>query len=196
MARQIGIFGGSFNPPHSAHLIIAETVRDQFELDHIIWIPNYIPPHKSTAGVQDAQHRLHMVQMTISGHDQFSVSTIEIDRKGTSFMLDTIRLLQDSEPAAHYHLIIGGDSLNDFMTWHKPIDILHRVPLIVYNRAGIESSTSEVQERFPERISYADAPLIGISSTGIRERVGAGTSIRYLVPDEVRTYIQEHNLYI
>ena len=195
MGSEIGIFGGSFNPPHIAHLIIAETIRDQFSLDQIIWIPNYVPPHKSTASDLDAHHRLNMVQYTISDHAHFNLSTIEIDRKGTSFMFDTICLLQQANPGVHFHLIIGGDSLDDFMSWHKPIEILQQVPLIVYNRTGIEPSHSEIQKNFPDRISYASAPLIDISSTAIRERVTKGKSIRYLVPDTVCTYIQQHNLY-
>lgn len=195
MARKIGIFGGSFNPPHIAHLIIAETIRDQFSLDEIIWIPNYIPPHKSTAGTQDALHRLQMVQKTISGHEHFSLSTIEVDRKGTSYMLDTISLLQEAQPDVLYKLIIGGDSLNDFMTWHKPLEILAKVPIIVYNRTGIDTKNAEVQQHFSDRISYASAPMMDISSTAIRERVAQGYSIRYLVPDKVRHYILKHNLY-
>ena len=195
MAKKIGIFGGSFNPPHIAHLIIAETIRDQFSLDQIIWIPNYIPPHKSTAGTQDAQHRLHMVGNIISGHEHFTLSTIEIDRKGTSYMLDTISMLQETQPDALYYLIIGGDSLNDFMTWYKPLEILKKVPLIVYNRTGIDTENAAIHAHSKDRISYASAPLMDISSTVIRERVAQGRSIRYLVTDNVRHYILKHNLY-
>ena len=196
MARQVGIFGGSFNPPHVAHLIIAETIRDEFGLDYILWIPNYIPPHKATAGSDDVNHRLSMVGMTIEGHDQFSLSTIEVDRKGTSYMVDTIQSLQEAEPSTDYHLIIGGDSLDDFMTWHRPEDILNKVPLIVYNRTGVNPEKTEVQVNFPDRISYSSAPLIDISSTNIRKRVAEQKSIRYLVPEGVGTYIHQHNLYI
>lgn len=196
MAKKVGIFGGSFNPPHIAHLIIAETIRDQFALDQILWIPNYIPPHKATAGENDALHRLRMVELAIEDHSPFCTSTIEIDRKGKSYTRDTLQTLQASNPDSKYYLIIGGDSLRDFMSWHKPLEIIEKAPLIVYDRPGVQTDTLDLPGRVQERVSIASAPLLDISSTQIRSTVALGYSIRYLVPDNVHHYIKQHNLYI
>lgn len=195
MARHLGIFGGSFNPPHVAHLIIAETIREQFSLDQVLWIPNYIPPHKATAGKDDALHRLRMVELAIDGHPHFSASTIEIDRKGKSYTLDTLHTLQEANPNTQYHLIIGGDSLRDFMSWHKPLKIIASAPLIVYDRPHIQTDTPELPANLKKRVLTASAPLLDISSTEIRKRVAQGQSIRYLVPGAVQHYIKQHNLY-
>ena len=196
MAKKIGIFGGSFNPPHIAHLIIAESIRDQFSLDQILWIPNYIPPHKKTAGAGDVQHRLRMVELAIEHDPLFSISTIELERKGTSYTLDTVRSLQHDNPAVHYYLIIGGDSLRDFMSWHKPLEIIDNVPLIVYNRTENNIHHLNLPSTVQRRISFASAPLLDLSSSLIRRYVANGNSIRYLVPEKVYSYIQEHDLYV
>ena len=116
----IGIFGGSFNPPHMAHLVVAETVRDLFGLDKILWIPGYIPPHKTHLRLVDANHRLAMVELAAASNPHFEVSDLEIARKGTSFTVDTVTMLKTSHPEHRYSLIIGEDSLLDFMTWHRP----------------------------------------------------------------------------
>ena len=190
----IGLFGGTFDPPHLAHLIVAETIGEEFGLDGVRWIPSYLPPHKTGAVRTPAHHRLAMTRLAVAGNDRFDVSDAELQRKGTSYTLDTVRAMQEAEPGTSFSLIVGGDSLADFMTWHAPEAIVERVPLIVYRRPGAQGPT-EAGERFAERIRYAEAPLIDIASADLRRRKRAGRSIRYLVPEAVLAYIDAHGLY-
>lgn len=190
---RVGIFGGSFNPPHTAHLIVAEWVRDAEGLDRVLWMPAARPPHKPDAALVSAGHRLAMTRLATRDHPAFAVSDLEIRRGGVSYTLDTVRALQSAHPADTFALILGGDSLRDFASWHRPDEIIARVPLVVYDRPGADRS--HVPERFLERTRFVDAPLLEISGTTIRARRRAGRSIRYLVPDAVRTYIETHGLY-
>ena len=196
MATRTGIFGGSFNPPHIAHLIIAETIRDQFELDRVIWIPNYSPPHKPSVDIAEAHHRYTMTQLAIKGHDAFTISPIEIDRKGISYTLDTLKSLKRSATSAELYLMIGGDSLYDFMKWNRPLEIVELSPLIVYHRDAQRSSPSAIETHYPGRIFHASGQLLHISSTSIRQKIKEGSSIRYLVPEQIRSYIHKNKLYL
>ncbi len=189
---RVGILGGTFNPPHIAHLIIAETIRVARSLDQIRWIPAGSPPHKSTDTT--AEHRLAMTRLAIAGNPGFVVSDLEIARGGASYTIDTVEALQETEPDVDFSLLIGSDSLADLLTWRRPDDIVARVPLIVYPRPGAEPNP-EAATRYAGRISYAEAPLIDLSSQSIRHRVRQGLSVRYLVPDAVNAYIAEHDLY-
>lgn len=193
---KIGIYGGSFNPPHIAHLVVAEAVRDQFGLDKILWIPGYIPPHKTHLRLVDAEHRLAMVKLATANNPLFDVSNIEIARKGTSFTIDTVLALQQAHPEHTFALVIGEDSLLDFMTWHRPADIAGAVELLVYRRPGRTNESAEALRLFPDRIHFAEAPLLEVSSASIRARLKSGQSIRHLVPDPVFDYITQHGLYL
>ena len=189
----MGLFGGSFNPPHLAHLVIAELVREQFQLDRILWIPNYLSPLKRPEDVASVDHRLAMTRLAIADNDRFEVSDVEARRAGVSYTVETIRLLQERHPDVEFHLIVGSDSLESFSAWHEPEEILTRVRLLVFRRPGTASPTAPAG--FEHRIEYADAPLLEISSTSIRARIHAGHSVRYMVPDSVRAYILKYNLY-
>ena len=189
----IGLFGGSFNPPHTAHCLVAETVRDQFGLDAIWWIPSHRPPHKKEAGLASSAHRLAMTKLITEEHAAFDASDIEIRREGISYTVDTLRTVQDGHPDTDFQLILGSDSLRDFGSWHCPEEIVERVPIIVYKRPGAISSV--VDPRFANEVRFADAPLLEIAGTEIRARRRKGRSIRYFVPELVRTYIHEHDLY-
>lgn len=191
----IGIYGGSFNPPHIAHLIVAEQARSQFGLDKVLWIPNHIPPHKSAEAFASPHDRLEMTRHAIQSNPAFEISSIELDRKGTSFMVDTVQALRENAPADSFYLIIGGDSLADFMTWHEPESIVAQVPLLVYRRPGANQNTTPVEKAFPGRVHFVDAPPLEVSSKSIRDMVRANQSIRYLLPDSVLTYIQQNQLY-
>ncbi|MFQ5570700.1 MAG: nicotinate (nicotinamide) nucleotide adenylyltransferase [Rhodothermales bacterium] len=190
----IGLFGGSFNPPHLGHLIVAETVRDQFGLDQVWWIPAFNPPHKAGDALASPRHRFEMTRRATEDNPGFDVSDIEIRREGTSYTVDTIRTLQEAHPAYAFSLLIGGDSLRAFGTWHHPDEIIARVPLIVYRRSGEERL--EIEPGPAGRVRFAEAPLLDISGTEIRARLRARRSIRYFVPDSVRTYIEQHGLYL
>jgi len=189
----VGIFGGSFNPPHTGHLIIAETIRDQFDLDQVLWIPSARPPHKHERDLASADHRLRMSQLAVSGHSSFAVSNIELQRRGFSYTVDTVKDLQDLYPDCIFSLIVGSDSLDDLPSWFQPEEITRRVPLLVYRR----NSFSESQSSLPpdSKVHFADAPRLDISGTDIRSRIRRGRSIRYLVPDDVEAYIHQHGLY-
>lgn len=189
----IGLFGGSFNPPHIAHLIIAEIVRDQFGLEEVWWIPNATPPHKPDEEVVSADHRLEMTHRAVDSNPNFRVSDVEVMREGVSYTVETLRVLQDDYPDVDFGLIIGSDSLDYLAEWHKPDEIVERVPLIVYKRPGALDLVAE--PRFANQVRYAAAPVMEVSGTEIRARCRKGRSIRYLVPEGVRTYIETHGLY-
>ncbi len=190
----IGLFGGSFNPPHLAHLIVAETVREQFRLDQVWWIPARRPPHKAEETLVSSQHRLEMTRRATQDHPAFAVSDVEVRRADASYTVETVRALQAAHPDYVFSLLLGGDSLRDFGTWRQPGEIVARVPLIVYRRPG--AADIEVEPYLAGRVRFAEAPLLEISGTEIRARLREGRSIRYLVPDAVRAYIEEHGLYV
>lgn len=190
----IGLFGGSFNPPHIAHLIVAERVREQFGLDQVWWIPAFAPPHKVGVELASAAHRLEMTRLATQGNPAFVVNAIEVQRKGTSYTLDTVSALQEAYPENQFSLILGGDSLASFASWHRPDEIIRRVPLIIYRRPG--SVAELVGPRFGSRARFAEAPLLEISSTEIRARCQQGLSVRYLVPASVEAFMQAHQIYV
>jgi nicotinate-nucleotide adenylyltransferase len=197
---RIGIFGGSFNPPHVAHLIVAETVREQFALDRVLWIPNRQPPHKPEASLVAAAHRLAMVRLAVAGNPAFEVSEVELWRTGVSYTVDTVAALQAERPGDTFFLLIGGDSLRDFPSWYRPGEIVRRVPLLVYRRPDAAADVpadvpADVLAALAGRVQFAEAPLLEVSGTEIRARRRAGRSIRYLVPEPVRAYIEANGLY-
>ena len=190
---QVGLFGGSFNPPHLGHLALAETVRDVCRFDRVLWIPARRPPHKPAEALAAVQHRLHMTRLAVADNPGFDVSEIELERAGPSYTVDTLALLQDRRPDWALHLIIGADSLAGLHTWRRPDEILERARLVVFPRA--DAAPAAVDPVVLERVRFVEAPLLTVSSTDIRARCRAGRSIRYLVPEAVRTYIAEHGLY-
>lgn len=189
----VGIFGGSFNPPHLAHLIVAETMREHFQLDRVLWIPSRRPPHKPDDGLAAPEDRLAMTRLATADHPSFAVSEIELQREGVSYTVETVRTLQEDYPGDTFYLLVGGDSLRDFASWYRSDEILRRVPLLVYRRPG--AALPAIPPEQAPRIHVADAPLLDVSSTAIRARCREGRSIRYLVPDPVRAYIETHGLY-
>ncbi len=189
----IGLFGGSFNPPHVAHLIVAEVVRDQFDLEEMWWIPNVTPPHKPGDELVGVEHRLAMTRRVVEPNPHFRVCDLEVQREGVSYTVETLRVLQNQHPDTDFALLIGSDSLDHFSEWHRPDEIAERVPLIVYKRPGTIEAVAE--PRFANHVRYVAAPVMEVSGTEIRARRQAGRSIRYLVPDAVRTYIETHDLY-
>ncbi len=191
--RRVGLFGGSFNPPHLAHLIVAEQVREQVGLDQVLWVPCHTPPHKDERELAAPHHRLAMVRLAVEGNPFFVASDVEIRRGGRSYTIDTIRALQTQHPEWELTLILGEDSLRTFHTWRAPEEIVARVPLIVYRRP--KAPAHPVDPRFLARTTFVEAPLLEISATEIRRRCREGRSIRYLVPEPVRQYIIKNQLY-
>jgi len=189
----IGLFGGSFNPPHVAHLIVAEVVRDQFDLTEVWWIPNATPPHKPNDELVAVKHRLEMTRRIVESNPHFRICDLEVQREGVSYTVETLRVLQEQHPDTDFALIIGSDSLDHFAEWHRPDEIAERVPLIVYKRPGAIEAVAD--PRFANHVRYVAAPVMEVSGTEVRARRRAGRSIRYLVPEVVRTYIETYELY-
>ncbi len=188
---KLAIFGGSFDPPHLGHLILAEQIRDQFQIDRLIWMPGYLPPHKQDYALASPQNRLAMVTIAIASNPGFEVSDLEIDRKGISFTVDTLEEISSQYPESELFLIVGADSFVGMDTWYLPDRIRELAKLIVYGRKGSDLTRNEDGD-----ILFADGPDIDISSTLVRNAMRSGRSIRYLVTDEVRHYIAENKLYI
>lgn len=201
-ARRIGIMGGSFDPVHMGHLIIAQDAMERLELSEVIFIPADIPPHKQHLKQVDAQHRFRMLELAIEGDMRFSVSDIELRRGGVSYTYDTVQLLKAGDPGAEWVLIVGSDTLVDLHNWRKTDELLDACEVATFARPGesIEGRIAEkvrVAERHKEKLlrNVIETHLVGISSTEIRMRVAEGLGIRYLVPPEVEMYIFEHGLY-
>lgn len=190
---KIGLFGGTFDPIHIGHLIIAETVKDTLKLDKIIFIPAANPPHKLGKRITDSRHRLSMIQMAIVDHKDFQLSEIEIAHKSSSYSTETVQLFLDLYPSDELLFLIGGDSLKELHTWHEPDRLLKMIKIVVVQRPGI--NLKKVSSCFLDQVIFVDAPLIGISSSNIRQNILEQRSIRYLVPDSVADYIHENKLY-
>ncbi|HZK76788.1 MAG TPA: nicotinate-nucleotide adenylyltransferase [Candidatus Kapabacteria bacterium] len=189
---RIGILGGTFDPPHLAHLIASERAVETFALDRLLFVPANIPPNKSEP-LSSSSDRLAMTRLAIEENSKFNISEIEMSRPGVSYSIDTIRLLKSQWNPAKIFLFIGNDQFAAFGSWHEPEEILREAEVVVMTRP-LEYPIAK--SPYDSRVKFMDIPLLQISSTDIRERVRAGTSIRYLVPEAVQAYIVEHGLYL
>ncbi len=190
---RIGVFGGTFNPPHMGHLRLAGMVRERFGLDRVLWIPNSRSPFKTGEELAEAADRLAMIRAATEGDAAFSISEIEIWQRGASYTVDTLRKLREEHPDAAFRLIVGSDQLPEFFRWREPEEIVRRAPLIVFPRGGYEQAAAPAG--FEKYVEFADTPLIDLSSTDIRERIRAGRSVRYMAPPAVLEIIEERGLY-
>ncbi|MDD5647645.1 MAG: nicotinate-nucleotide adenylyltransferase [Dehalococcoidia bacterium] len=197
---KLGIMGGTFDPPHMAHLVIAEMARTGLQLDKIIFIPAGDPWMKSVYTVTCAKKRVEMVGRAIDSNPSFSLSLIEVDRPGPTYTVDTIEQLageigQNSE----MFLLLGWDSVAELPYWKAPYRLSKMVRIVAFPRPGaVKPDPKEMEKAMPgsaERIIHMDQPYLSISSTCIRQRVKEGKSVRYLVPEGVALYIVEHKLY-
>ena len=190
--KRIGIFGGSFDPVHLAHVALARTALEQLHLDAVRWIPAGRQWQKTRA-LTAATHRAAMVELAIAGEPRFTIDRCEIDRNGASYTYDTVRELQAAQPGAQWTLIIGQDQYAGLHTWLGWEKLLERVTLAVANRPGASLEASpEVARVDHEAVAL---PMMDISSTDIRARVAAGQSVDALVPVAVARYIDQHHLY-
>ncbi len=194
-AIKIGLFGGSFDPIHNGHLLLANWTKDELGLDRIIFIPAAIPPHKQHVPLTEANHRYRMVQLAIEPYPDFEVSDIEIQRAGISYTIDTIYHFKRKLklPRQSLFLIIGADSLVDLPKWKSPENIVANCQLVVLQRPEIDLTQAELKYR--QQAIILSSPLIPISATDIRQRVKQGLSIAELVPSSVERYIHEFGLY-
>ena len=183
---KVGIFGGTFNPIHLAHLVLAETAREQCQLDRVLFIPAGTPPHKSPKDLAPGLVRLSMVQAAIANHPAFGATDAEIQRDGRSYSVDTLRALRQRLPEAKLFLLVGLDMLG--VRWKNWDEIRKLCTVVVAGRPGMRA-------RRQPGVKMLKMPLLEISSTDIRRRLAAGRSIRYLVPPAVERLIQKHGLY-
>ncbi|MDH7600743.1 MAG: nicotinate-nucleotide adenylyltransferase [Armatimonadota bacterium] len=195
---RIGIMGGTFDPIHIGHLIVAEEAWQQFGLDVVLFVPAGDPPHKSGRVVARGEDRLEMVKLAVNDNEHFEYSTVELDRVGPSYTVDTIRELRELlGESTQIYLLIGTDEARDLMTWHEPRGILELATIVVADRPNytFESAVRRLPEDFASALVRLRVPRVDISSTDIRRRVRANLSIRYLVPRDVENYILDKGLY-
>jgi nicotinate-nucleotide adenylyltransferase len=203
---RIGVYGGSFNPVHAGHLIAAECCREQGRLDRVLFVPAAIPPHKQAERLAEAADRVAMLQLAVGGHDAFAVSTIEIDRGGVSYTIDTLAALAESHPDDDLVLMLGPDALAGLPTWQDPRGIADRCELLAVERESLDDVAALAHEAGladllgRERLDQIIAtrvrmPAIGIRASDLRAAVAAGRSIRYRTPRAVEAYIASHGLY-
>jgi nicotinate-nucleotide adenylyltransferase len=211
--RRIGLFGGTFNPIHLGHLRGAEEIREAFRLEEIIFIPSSIPPHKVTEKIIEAKHRLEMVRLATTSNPHFSTCDLELSRPGKSYSIDTIHFFRDRQQGPLF-FILGGDAFVEIETWKEFQNLFSLCHFIVMVRLGSQknSSSSPLPKGLIPNFRYdpgekawihlsghqlylKEISFLDISSTRVRELIGKGESVRYLIPDEVEVYIQKHRLY-
>lgn len=197
--EQIGLFGGTFDPPHLGHLILAAEAFSQLDLDRLLWILTPDPPHKQDQFITPVEHRLAMVQLAIQDNPTFELSRVELDRPGPHYTLDTMELISKQYPDADITPIIGGDSLRDLPNWNRPRELLQACHWVgVMHRPGEQEDLEALERQLPgisSKVHYVDAPLLEIASREIRSRIAEGRSVRYYLPTSVYEYIERHHLY-
>jgi nicotinate-nucleotide adenylyltransferase len=195
---RVGLLGGTFNPPHLGHLVCAQEALIQLRLESVVWIPARLPPHKPVDADIGMEHRLELCRRAINGDTRFAVSDLEQRRDGPSYTVDTLEELHSQMPDSEFFLIVGADVAAGFAAWREPRRVLDLATVAVAQRPGTSRSVVEdVMGRLAggARSCFFDMPEIGVSSTMLRDRVRAGESTRYLMPDSVRSYIDHHHLY-
>ncbi|WOV85487.1 nicotinate-nucleotide adenylyltransferase [Sporosarcina jeotgali] len=186
--RRVGILGGTFNPPHIGHLIMASEVREQLNLDEVRLMPTAIPPHKQLSDTATPCQRLEMTERAVKGNNYLSSCDEEVHFGGVSFTFDTMQRLLAKEPDTEFYFIIGGDMVDSLHTWHKIDELIKLVRFVGVHRPGTLRKTDY-------QIQYIDTPLIDVSSTLLRNKYASGKTTVYLVPDSVDRYIRQEGLY-
>jgi nicotinate-nucleotide adenylyltransferase len=199
---RIGIFGGTFDPVHLGHLILAEQCREQGRLEQVWFVPTAHPPHKSGRGLTPFAQRAEMLALAAAGQPAFHVENLEELRPGPSYTADTLDEIRRRQPAAELVLVLGSDALRDLPSWHEPDRIVRQAGLLVAVRPGYSlpdagelRSSLDLPRSCPLRLEAVEMPMIDISSRELRARAALGRSLRYLVPRSVECYIDAHRLY-
>jgi nicotinate-nucleotide adenylyltransferase len=195
---RLGILGGTFNPPHLGHLVCAQEAYLQLGLDRVMLIPARIPPHKAVDDEPGSEHRLELCRRAVDGDERFAVSDLEMTREGPSFTVDTLEELHSQDPDTELFLIVGGDVAVGLPRWHAPERVLSLATLAIAKRRGTPRASIEAAlGTLPggDHACFFQMPRVGFSSTMVRERVRNGQPIKYIVPDRVADYINEHGLY-
>jgi nicotinate-nucleotide adenylyltransferase len=196
---RVGILGGTFNPPHIAHLVCASQAASQLHLDRVLLTPNAVPPHKEARMDPGPAERLELCRLAAAGDERLRVCDLEIARGGPSYTVDTLRVLHERDPEDHLTFILGGDIALGLPSWHEPEAVLELATLAVAERSGAIRAdvTARLHEAFGDlpRLEFFDMPRIDLSSSDIRRRIASERSIRYLVPDPVADRIEQKRLY-
>jgi nicotinate-nucleotide adenylyltransferase len=199
---RVGVFGGTFDPIHYGHLILAEQCREQGRLDQVWFVPAPRPPQKEEQAITRFDQRVELLQLALAGNPTFRIDDIEKDRPGPSYTVDTLAELRRRHPDADLHLLVGSDALADLPTWREPRRLLEQAGLLVVARPGATVlSADELHARtglpveVPLRLQVVHAPLIEIASRDLRRRAAAGRSLRYFLPRAVECYIHDKRLY-
>lgn len=194
-----GLLGGSFDPPHIGHLMLAEQARDQLDLSLVFLVPAGQPPHKLDRAMTPVADRVHMTELAIASNPAFRLSRVDADRPGPHYTIDLVRLVREQLPEdAELFFLMGFDSLRDLPTWREPARLIRTVQLVALTRPDVPIDWESLEASLPgvrERVTLLDMPELEIASNDIRRRVREGRSIRYMVPDAVREYIEEQGLY-
>ena len=197
--ERLGIFGGTFDPPHIGHLILATEACAELHFDRLLWVLTPIPPHKLNQSIAPLEHRLEMLELAIAHEPTFELSSVELDRPGPHYTVDTMRLLGDKYPSADLILLIGGDSLRDLPTWERPAELVsacHEIGVIRRPNDSVDLSAWERQVPGTQaKVRFVDAPLLDISSRAIRRRIREEKPFRYFLSSSVYDYILKKELY-
>lgn len=190
---KLGIYGGTFDPVHVGHLILAESVREQLELDEVWFVPAFQNPHKQGQPTTPPKARMEMLRFAIAGNSFFRLSEVEIKRKGTSFTFETLQTIHKENPGDELFLLIGADSLKDFPNWREPQAILDMAQVVAVNRERDPAIVPESLDS--QKVTILSMPAIDVSATDIRRRCAERESIRYLTPRSVELFIEANQLY-
>lgn len=196
--RKVGVLGGTFDPVHIGHLLLAECAREELGLERVVFMPAGRPWRKASREVSPAQHRVAMLRLAVADNDAFEVSTIEVEREGPTYTVETLAEMRRRDPGAALYFIVGEDALADLPNWREPQRILELATVAVAARTGEGPNLRQAEAMMPGlagKAVWLRMPIIEISASGIRERVRLGLSIRYRVPAAVEAYIREHALY-
>ena len=197
--KRIGIFGGTFDPPHVGHLILAAEARDQLDLDCTVWVLTPDPPHKHGKEISSLAHRLNMVELAIAQDDAFSLSHVDIDRPGPHYTIDTVTILKKQYADQELFYLMGGDSLANLPEWYQANAFLSVVDgIVVMRRPGDEIALSALKEKLPqlnEKLHFVTAPLLEISANQIRRRIKQQRTYRYYLLPSVYDYIKKQKIY-
>lgn len=187
--EKVGILGGTFNPPHVGHLMMAEQVKDQLDLDKIFFMPTAQPPHSSVTKTTIAsEKRVQMLELATMNNSDFEIERYEVDKGGKNYTYDTMKALIELYPTVDFYFIVGGDMIADMPTWYRIDELIELVQFV-----GVNRPSYSVETEYP--IIMVDIPMIDISSSTIRKKVAMNCSIKYLVPEDVRNYIVLEGLY-
>jgi nicotinate-nucleotide adenylyltransferase len=196
---RIGIFGGTFDPPHVGHLILAEECRTQLKLDRLLWVVTDNPPHKRYVSISPIEDRVKLVEQAITGNEAFVLSRVDIDRPTPHFAIDTVSILKNENPEAHFFYLMGGDSLHDLPTWNRPNDFIKLCDGIgVMRRHADQVDLASLEKLLPgisQKVLIVDAPILEISSKEIRQRINEGQGYRYYLRDAVYRAVLDLGLY-